>query len=134
MIERQPLPAFLAEPPRLGGEISITGKWVPRQPGGLFRKSPDSDEMLQEWDDIHADARADEGVISTEVNHAVGEDAVLVHHIFQDSAALVHYFESTATEHMGALLAVAAPELHLVRGVEVPAAAREAVLDYLRVR
>jgi quinol monooxygenase YgiN len=84
--------------------------------------------MLKEWEDIHAGARADAGVLSTEINHAVGEDAVLVHHVFRDVDALVHYFSTTATQHMGALTEVAKPELHLIRGTELPPAAREAVL------
>jgi quinol monooxygenase YgiN len=83
--------------------------------------------MLKEWEDIHAGAKADPGVLSTEINHAVGEDAVLVHHVFEDPDALVHYFSTTATEHMGALTAVARPGLHLIRGVSLPAPAREAI-------
>jgi quinol monooxygenase YgiN len=125
----QPLAPFLAEPSRIGSEISITGKWVPTRPGRLFRKSAESREMLEEWEHIHADAGADEGVISTEINHAVGEDAVLVHHVFRDGDALVHYFSDTATKHMGALLAVAKPQVHLVRGLAVPNEARQAVLS-----
>ena len=124
----EPLPPFLAEPSRIGTEISITGKWVPTNPGGLFRKSAESKEMLQEWEDIHAGARAAAGVLSTEINHAVGEDAVLVHHVFEDADALISYFSSTATEHMGALKAVAKPELHLVRGVNIAENVREALL------
>jgi quinol monooxygenase YgiN len=125
----EPLPPHLAEPSRIGSEISITGKWVPSRPGGLFRKSPDSQEMLQEWEDIHIGARSDSGLLSTEINHAVGEDAVLVHHVFKDADALVHYFSTTATKHMGALTTVAKPELHMVRGVDIPDVAREAVLS-----
>lgn len=124
----EPLAQHLAEPTRIGDEISITGKWVPTKPGGRFRKSAESKEMLQEWEDIHAGARDDSGVLSTEVNHAVGADAVLVHHIFKNPEALVHYFSTTATEHMGALREVAKPELHLIRGVNIPTRAREAVL------
>jgi quinol monooxygenase YgiN len=125
---KEPLPPFLAEPSKLGQEISVTGKWIPTKKGGLFRKSTESKEMLQEWEDIHADAKGDAGVLSTEINHAVGEDAVLVHHVFKDPDALVHYFSTTATQHMAALTKVAKPELHLFRGVSIPAPAREAVL------
>jgi len=124
----EPLPPHLAEPSRIGSEISVTGKWVPTKPGGRFRKSAESREMLQEWEDIHAGAAADAGVLSTEINHAVGEDAVLVHHVFKDPEALVHYFSTTATQHMAPLTAVAKPELHLIRGTSIPTAAREAVL------
>jgi quinol monooxygenase YgiN len=123
----EPLPPHLAEPSRIGQEISITGKWIPARKGGLFRRSPDSKEMLQEWEDIHLGAKADQGVLSTEINHAVGEDAVLVHHVFADPDALVHYFSNTATQHMGALTAVARPALHMVRGVRIPAPVQEAV-------
>jgi quinol monooxygenase YgiN len=122
------LPPFLAAPSRLGEEISVTGKWIPKKQGGRFRTSAESTEMLKEWEDIHAGARADAGVLSTEINHAVGEDAVLVHHVFKDADALVHYFSPTATQHMGALTRVAKPELHLIRGDSIPAPAREALL------
>jgi len=123
----QPLPPFLAEPSRIGDEISVTGKWVPKRPGGLFRKSPESKDMLAEWEDIHEGAKADSGVLSTEINHAVGEDAVLVHHVFENSDALIHYFSTTATEHMRALTAVADPQIHLVRGTRIPQSVKEAV-------
>ena len=123
----EPMPAFLAEPSQIGREISVTGKWVPSKPNGRFRKSAESQEMLAEWEDIHAGARADAGVLSTEINHAVGEDAVLVHHVFADPDALVKYFSTTATEHMGALSAVATPQLHLVRGIDIPTSVRDAI-------
>ncbi len=125
--QTEPLPSFLSEPSRLGQEISITGKWVPSKKGGLFRRSAESKEMLKEWEDIHAGAKADTGVLSTEINHAIGEDSVLVHHVFENAEALVHYFSTTATQHMGPLLQVAKPDVHLVRGVNLPAAARDAI-------
>lgn len=124
----EPLAPFLAEPSKLGGEITITGKGTPVKQGGRFRKSAESKEMLQEWEDIHAGAREDAGVLSTEINHALGEDAVLVHHVFRDPDALVHYFSTTATRHMGALTAIAKPQLHLIRGLSIPAPVREALL------
>lgn len=124
----EPLPTHMAEQSKLGQEITITGKWVPTKKGSIFRKSAESKEMLTEWEDIHLGAKVDPGVLSTEINHAVGEDAVLVHHVFKDSDALIHYFSTTATEHMGALTQVAKPELHLIRGIDIPAAAREAVM------
>ena len=123
----EPLAAHLAEPTRLGDEISITGKWTPKEPGGRFRQSEDSVQMLQEWEDIHAGARSSDGVLSTEINHAVGEDAVLVHHVFENADALGHYFATTATEHMKALNTVAQPGLHLVRGASIPDTARQAI-------
>jgi quinol monooxygenase YgiN len=122
-----PLPDFLAAPSKIGDEISVTGKWTPTKPGGLFRKSPEAREMLIEWEDIHAGARADSGVLSTEINHAVGEDAVLVHHVFESPAALVHYFSTTATQHMKALTAVAHPQMHMVRGTRIPTEVKDAI-------
>lgn len=124
---QEEMPDFLAELPRLGTEISITGKWIPSKPGGRFRKTEESREMLAEWEEIHANARAHPGVLATEVNHAVGEDAILVHHVFADAEALVDYFSTTATEHMAALGAVAKPELHVVRGMDIPASVTEAI-------
>ncbi|MHA2173045.1 MAG: hypothetical protein ACXAB7_24585 [Candidatus Kariarchaeaceae archaeon] len=124
----EPLPPFLDEPSKIGQEISITGKWIPTKQGGLFRKSAESKEMLKEWEDVHIEAKGAPGVLSTEINHGVGEDAVLVHHVFQDPDALVNYFSTTATQHMGALTKVAKPLLHLVRGVNIPAPVREALL------
>ena len=123
----EPLPPFLAEPTDLGQEISVTGKWVPKKRGGRFRKSAESQEMLQEWEDIHLGARSAAGVLSTEINHAVGEDAVLIHHVFANADSLVGYFGTTATEHMRALTAVAQPELHLIRGVQIPDSAQDAI-------
>ncbi len=123
----EPLPAFLADPSRIGTEISVTGKWVPTNPSGRFRASDESRQLLAEWEDVHADARSNPGLRSTEINHAVGEDGVLVHHVFADAAALVDYFATTATEHLAALRRVARPELQLVRGVEVPGEARTVI-------
>lgn len=123
----EPLPTFLAEPSRIGAEISITGKWIPIKQGGRFRATDESKEMLHEWENIHEGARADPGVLSTEINHAVGEDAVLIHHVFADADALVHYFESTATQHMTALMKVAKPLTHLVRGENISAEVRNAI-------
>ena len=123
-----PLPSFLAEPTKIGQEISVTGKWIPKKKGGIFRKSVESKEMLKEWEDIHAGAKADTGVLSTEINHAVGEDAVLIHHTFKSPQALLDYFSTTATQHMKALHEVAIPELHFIRGTDIPTAVKEALL------
>ena len=125
---REPLPDHLTVPSRIGDEISITGKWVPKTAGRRFRRSEDSREMLQEWEDIHMGARSSDGVLSTEINHAVGEDAVLVHHVFENPDALLNYFGTRANEHMAALSAVATPELHLVRGTAIPTSVRHAIL------
>ncbi len=127
MSHNEPLPSLLAKPTRIGREISITGKWVPTTKGGLFRRSPESREMVREWNEIHADAKASAGVLSTEINHGVGDDSVLVHHVFEDADALARYFADTATEHVGALRNVAKPQLHLVRGLVLPQDVRAAL-------
>ena len=123
----EPMPGFLGQPSRIGAEISVTGKWIPSRRGGRFRKTAESTDMLAEWEDIHAGARSHPGVLSTEINHAVGEDAVLVHHVFADADALVDYFATTATEHLQALVAVATPHIHLVRGVNISTSAQAAI-------
>ena len=121
------LPDFLAEPARLGQEISITGKWIPSKKGGLFRKSAESKEMLKEWEAIHVGAKNHKGMLSTEINHAIGQEAVLVHHVFKDADSLVDYFNTTAVEHVAALTAVAKPEVHLIRGLKINDKVREAL-------
>jgi quinol monooxygenase YgiN len=126
--KKEQLAQFLAEPTRIGQEISITGKWIPRKKDGLFRKSAESKEMVKEWEDIHMDAKNHKGILSTEINHAVSESAVLVHHIFKNPDALADYFSTTAAEHFEALTRVAKPLIHLVRGVSIPASSREALL------
>ena len=124
----EPVPPFLAEPSKLGQEISITGEWTPAKPGGLFRNSADSQEMLNEWEDIHGSAKGDGGVLSTEINHAVGEDAVLVHHVFKnpDGTGSLFYHNRYATygrAHQGRKAAAASHS-----NVSIPAQAREALL------
>lgn len=117
----------LNDPLEIGEEISITGKWVPKTPGGLFRRSPDTDALLSEWENIHSDARADPNILHTEINHAVGEDAVLVHHVFRNAQAVLDYFGSTASSHARDLFQVAKPHLHFVHGIDVPESVTEAL-------
>ena len=124
---KETLPDFLAKPTKLGEEISITGKWIPIKKGGLFRKSSESTEMIKEWEDIHVGAKNHNGMLSTEINHAVGQDAILVHHIFKNPESLVKYFSTTATEHVEALTKVATPEMHLIRGVRFQEETRKAI-------
>ena len=116
-VVQEPLATHLSQGTKIANEISITGKWVPTQKGGLFRKSKESKEMLKEWEEIHQGAKAHDGILSTEINHAIGQEAVLVHHIFKDADSMVDYFNTTATAHFAALTAVAKPEIHLIRGV-----------------
>lgn len=63
--------------------------------------------MLKGREDIHAGDRANAGVLSTETNHAVGEDTVLIHHGFRAADALLNCLSTTATQRMGALSKVA---------------------------
>lgn len=123
----EPLPSFLSEETKIGNEISITGKWIPTKKGGLFRKSAESKEMLKEWEDIHQGARKHSGMLSTEINHAIGQEAVLVHHIFKNTASLVDYFNTTAEEHFKPLTAVAKPDMHMIRGVKLTEEVRNAL-------
>ncbi|MFY0674828.1 MAG: antibiotic biosynthesis monooxygenase [Bacteroidia bacterium] len=125
----EPLAEHLTQHNLNGEEISITGKWVPLKKGGIFRKSADSKEMLKEWEDIHAEARNHPGMLSTEINHTVGQDAVLVHHVFKNADALVSYFASTATQHAKALMAVAKPDIHVVRGSNITPVAIDAIKE-----
>ena len=113
------LPVHMQEPTKLGQEIAITGKWVPTKKGGLFRTSVESKEMIKEWEAIHKGARNHKGMLSTEINHAIGQEAVLVHHVFQNADSLVDYFNTTASEHVAVLRLVAKPDFHLVRGVKI---------------
>ncbi|MFW2334536.1 hypothetical protein [Ilumatobacter sp.] len=122
----EPLPPFLAEPPRIDTEISVTGKWTATGRSRRLRRPAESSVLLAAWERIHAAARSHGGVVSTEINHVVGNDAVLVHQVFSDAAALVDYYAATA-DQLGALTQVAEPQMHMVRGLRVPADARRAI-------
>ena len=124
---REALPTCLAERSRIGPEISITGKWVPTRPAHPWRGNPASAGLRTQWEEIHEATRHEPGVLSTEVNHAVGEDAVLVHQVFRDAEAVVHHFATTQARHRAALAAVGTPELHLVRGMAVSATVTRAL-------
>jgi len=114
---KEPLPPFLAEPTRLGQEISITGKWIPTKKDGLFRKSTESKEMLKEWEDIHVGAKTHEGMLSTEINHAVGEDALIIHETFKNSDELkFHLSKGTAEKYKKDIDKIAVPECYFFRG------------------
>lgn len=121
------LPEHMTTQSKLGSEISITGKWIPTKKGGLFRKSDESKQMIQEWQDIFNDAKGHEGILSTEVNHAVGQDAVLIHHVFDGPKSLVNYFNSTANDHQNALMKVAKSDAHLVCGMHMTTEVQEAL-------
>ena len=124
---KEPLPQFLLEESKIGSEISITGKWVATQKSSFFRKSAEYKEMLKEWDSIHQEAKMHQGMLSTEINPAIGQDAVLIHHIFEDSNALVSYFNTTAEKHLTNLTSVAKPDIQLIRGVKIDDNVRQAL-------
>lgn len=126
---KEALPEFMSIATQLGEEIGITGKWVPSKKGGLFRKSAASKEMLKEWEDIHKEARVHEGMLSTEINHVVGQDAVLIHHVFKNADALMKYFANTATNHAEAMGKVAKPDMHLVKGTHLSEEVRVAIVS-----
>ena len=115
----QPLPDFMSTETKIGSEISITGKWVATKKSRFFRKSAEYKEMLKEWDNIHQEAKMHQGMLSTEINPAIGQDAVLIHHIFKDSSALVNYFNTTAENHIDYLTSVARPDIQLIRGMKI---------------
>ncbi|MDC1068942.1 hypothetical protein OAQ99_07265 [Candidatus Kapabacteria bacterium] len=109
---------IIDNPSKNGSEISITGKWIPKKKGILFLKSEDSKELISEWNDIHNEAKAHPGVLSTEINHAIGKDAILVHHVFRDKDSLINYFNTIAPRHIEKLKDIATPDTQLVRGIE----------------
>ncbi len=122
---REPLPPFFEGPSALGPQISVTGKWIPTKPGGLFGKSAESRAMRKAWEDIRAGGQGVPEVRSTEINDGVDQDAVLVHQVFSDPDAFTRYVSAPPAEAMTVLTKVAEPQIHLVRGVGVPAKARE---------
>ncbi len=115
--QTEPLPTFLAEPTRIGSEISLTGEWIAAGSSG-------AGSMLDAVAALHAGAEAHPGVLSAEVNRAVGGNALLVHHVFEDADALVDYL---STADLEALSRLASPGLHLVRGARIPPAVQDAV-------
>lgn len=124
-VNREPLPKYLAEETKIGTEISITGKWVATKKSSFFKKSAEYKEMLKEWDDIHQEAKQHQGMLSTEIDPSIGQDAVLIHHIFSDADALVSYFNTTAEKHVNTLMSVAKPDIHLIRGVKIDEKVRQ---------
>ena len=123
----EPLPDFLSKGTQIGNEISVTGKWVATQKSGFFRKSTEYKEMLKEWDSIHQEAKMHQGMLSTEIDPAIGQDAVLIHHIFENTASLVNYFNTTAEKHIKNLTTVANPDIQLIRGVKIDDTVRQAL-------
>ncbi|NQW27231.1 MAG: hypothetical protein HQ474_05200 [Flammeovirgaceae bacterium] len=129
MIQKEELmPAYLSQPTKIGEEISITGKWVPKGKGGLFGKSKEANIMMKEWKIILELSKNEPAILSTEINLGVGEDAILIHQVFSNAETLIHFFTTTAKEQYGILHYFANPELHLVRGTELSEAVKETLL------
>jgi len=126
---KESLPEFLLEETKIGNEISITGKWIATKKSGFFRKSEEYKEMLKEWDSIHQEAKMHHGMLATEIDPAVGQDAVLIHHIFKDLDALVNYFNTTAEKHINHLRSVARPDIQLIRGLKINDNIRQVISD-----
>ncbi len=120
------LPPHLAQPSRLGTEIALTGKWT-ASTGKTVGRSAASKQLLHARQAIHDAAASDPGILSTEFNHGVGQDAILDHHVFQDAKALVNHLK-TADENSLEMAQVGHPGTHLIRGIKISAAARQAIL------
>ena len=123
----EPMPQFLEEPPLIGDEISLTGKWVPKSRGLPFVTSSDAKLTLSEWQAIFRTGSEHTGVLLAEINRSVGGDAVLVHMVFADAVAAEEFLSSTAMTNFETLGRVANPDLHLVRGVAISDGLRSSI-------
>jgi quinol monooxygenase YgiN len=125
---KEPVPDFLSTPSKIREEVSITGKWIPKDKGGLLRKSKDAVNMIKELEHIHNHAKETTGILSSQINLAVGEEATLVHHTFQDEPSLIEFFSTIVDSHFEALSTVAMPDMHFVRGVKISSDTKEAIM------
>jgi len=116
----QPLPPHLSESPKLGSEVSLTGKWIPKRQKRLFGSSPDSVPMRQALNELKNIGQSNQSVLTFELNDVVGADAVLLHIVFEDGKALVDFFGNAGAKQFATLNNVAVPDLHLLRGISVP--------------
>jgi quinol monooxygenase YgiN len=87
----------------------------------MFGRSVESKQTTTELENLLASAKSDSGVLSMELDPTVGGDSVLVHQVFKDSESLVDYLSTSASVFIDSLLEVSKPDLHLVRGIDVPA-------------
>ena len=106
------LPEYLTTSSQIGDEITITGKWTPL-------KGSSKEALKQQWDNIHSEARNQEGMLLTEVNHAKGRNGVLVHHVFENTSSLLDYFRTSVAKNKDDLYKVGQPDLHLIRGMKI---------------
>jgi len=123
----EPLAEYLAEPSNAGSEISVTGKWTPTKTGGIFRKSAESSQMVAALENQLTNAISNAGVLAMELDPTVGGDSILVHQVFKDSESLIEYFSSAGSHNVTNLMNVSTPDLHLVRGIDVPSSVVEAI-------
>lgn len=114
-----PLPDFLANPPAIGSQISVTGSWTPTQ-RRRFGTSPAAGTTWAVWDEIRHIAVAHDGVVSIEIDEVVGKGGVVVHLVAADADGLTGFLTTVAPQ-LAALAGLATPQVHMVRGLEVPA-------------
>ena len=126
-VSNHPLPEFLTQTPSIGNEISITGKWEATSKSRFFTKSGSYKNMIQAWDDIHQEASAHDGILSTEISPAIGQEAVLIHHTFRDADSVQNYFSTVADAHEETLIQSAKPGLHLVRGLKIDSSIQQKI-------
>ena len=102
-------------------KISITAKWKANKQRAFFSDSEESKEMKDLWNKIHDQAKNIDGILRTEVDMTVGEDAVLVHHDFENKESLRNYFKQVAFANKNNMESVAHAERIMIRGSEADA-------------
>jgi quinol monooxygenase YgiN len=115
------LPPHMAEPTRIGEEISFTGKWTPRKSRMILGKSDDSKKMRSALQSLHTLAQSDSSVLSFELNDSVSGDSLVAHSVFVDEQAMIDFYDDKGADNFRSLVSHADADLHLLRGVSVSA-------------
>ena len=123
----EPMAPFLAEPSKLGTEISITEKWTPIEKSGLFARSAGSKQVNIALKKLLSEASKHTGLLAMEIDPAVGGNAVLLHQVFSDAESLVEYYSPTDGDILDSLLEAVKPDIQLVRGADVPSTVVDAI-------
>ncbi|MDG0868134.1 hypothetical protein [Candidatus Lucifugimonas marina] len=99
--------------PNLRAAIDVTAKWT-CIPGAGSQLG----ELKHWWQMVGTDAfDMEKGLIRFEVYQVVGEDALLIHEVFEDTAELkFHLTKGTAHKYKKSIDQVAAPERYVFRG------------------
>jgi quinol monooxygenase YgiN len=126
-VNSTPLADHLAEPTRIGSEISVTGKWVPRSSGLPLFGSGNRDVLRNLLDQMATATKHFDGCLTVEVDHTVGGNAALVHFVFTDSDSLADFYGEVAAPQFRQVVEIAEPDLHIVRGAHVTDAAADAM-------